>query len=374
MNANGVNAMHCQPESRGVPSPPLPLDLEAGSLQGSNVVPQGGRGISATEDPFVQVDTPDEVLVLPGLSQTRQLYVHGAVILEHVVALAEKLGELQKADVLAHLELRDLVKFLLGNVTVVHAENAALLLGNTSGSEGIGGIRSTLFSNGNTGNIGAVVETGKLGKGTPAASDVKQLLALLELKLLANDCHLVVLQLLKSLLTSGVGDDTAGVDHARTEKPGVMVVAAVVVGSNLLHVLLTRVDENIASKGTQEELDPVPSEVEGSPVMTVLENVQQISFDVHFAIDVELAEGVDGNLASAAVALHVNLLNELQVGLNGATGQLGLLIETGAERRGPGPDDNEHREQQDNAEEDLGLESTANQAGDEPRNGDKQGQ
>ncbi len=41
------------------------------------------------------------------LSQARQLHVHRAVVLEHVVALAEEAGELADANVLAHLQLGD---------------------------------------------------------------------------------------------------------------------------------------------------------------------------------------------------------------------------------------------------------------------------
>ena len=47
-----------------------PLDLKASPLERTDVVPQRRGSVSTAEDVFVQVDTPDEVLVLPGLAET----------------------------------------------------------------------------------------------------------------------------------------------------------------------------------------------------------------------------------------------------------------------------------------------------------------
>lgn len=205
VNADSVDAVECQRRLSAWEFPEnLPLNLKAGPLERAGVVPKRSGGISATEDVFVQVDAPEEVLVLPGLAETGELDVHGAVILKHVVTLAEESGKLLDTDVLAHLELRDLVELLLRNVAVVHAENVALLLGNTGGAESVSSVGGALFSDGNTGDLGAVVQRCEFGKSTPAAADVEHLLAFLQLELLADDGHLVVLQFLKSLLTGRV--------------------------------------------------------------------------------------------------------------------------------------------------------------------------
>ena len=49
----------------------IPLDLKSSPLERADVVPQRRRSVSTAEDVLVQVDAPDEVLVLPGLAETR---------------------------------------------------------------------------------------------------------------------------------------------------------------------------------------------------------------------------------------------------------------------------------------------------------------
>ena len=44
--------------------------------------------------------------------------------------------------------------------------------------------------------------------------------------LLAHDCELVVLELFEGFLTSEVGDDTRGVNHAGTEEPFIEIVTS----------------------------------------------------------------------------------------------------------------------------------------------------
>lgn len=333
----------------------LPLDLKASPLERTDVVPERGGSIGTTENVLVQVDTPDEVLVLPSLTETGKLDVHGTIILEHVVALAEESSELLDTDVLAHLELGDLVELLLGNVAVVHAQNVALLGSNTSRTESVSSVSSTLLGNGNTSDLGAVVDTGKLGESTPATADIEHGLALLEVELFANDSHLVVLELLESFLLGRVRDNTAGVDHARAKEPSVVVVAAVVVGTDLLHVLLTGVKKDVASEGAKQEFHERPGKLEVSPVVAVLEHIQDVAVDVNLAVDVHLGEVLERDLG-ATVVLALKLIGlEGEVGFDGAVGELGLVVNARAEARSPGPDDDQDREEEQDAEESHGL-------------------
>lgn len=345
----------------------LPLDLKAGALEGADVVPERRGSIGTAEDVLVQVETPDEVLILPSLAETGELNVHEAIILEHVVALAEEAGELADTDVLAHLKLRDLVVLDFGGIAVVHAKNAGLLFGNTSLAQNVVAPSSTVLSDSDTGNLGAVVETGKLGEGAPAGANVEHGLALLELKLLADDGHLVVLELLEGFLAGRVGDDARGVDHAGAEEPGVVVVAVVVVGADLLHVLVLGVEENVGAKGEEDELEEVPGEAEVGPVVAVLEDIENVTVGVNLAVDIHLGESLDGDLGAATPLGLVGSILEGNVRLDGAAGELGVLVDARAEGGLEGPVGDEDGEQGNEAEDELGLDTATDQAGEEPR-------
>lgn len=337
----------------------IPLDLKASPLKRAGVVPKRSGSVGTAEDVLVQVDAPDEVLVLPSLAQTGKLDVHGAIVLKHVVTLAEESGELLDTDVLAHLELGDLVKLLGGNVAVVHAQDVALLLGDTGGAESVSGVSGTLLSDGDTGNLGAVVETGEFGKSAPAAANVEQSLALLEVELLANKSHLVVLEFLESLLTSGVRDNTTGVDHARAEEVSVVVIAGVVVRTDLLHVLLTGVEKDITCESAEQELHERPGQLEVGPVVAVLKNIEQVTVDVDLAVDVHLGEILERNLGAAVVLAPQLVGLEGQVGLNGAVGQLSLLVNARAEAGFEGPESDQDGEEKHNSKEDHSLPAAA---------------
>ena len=360
VDTDGVNTDQSQQSFiRHSISKNIPLDLKSSPLERAGVVPKRGGSISTTEDVLVQVDTPDEVLVLPSLAQTGKLDVHGAVVLKHVVALAEESSKLLDADVLAHLELRDLVELLGRDVAVVHAQDVALLLGDAGGAESVSSVSGTLLGDGDTGDLGTVVKTGEFGKSTPATANVEQGLAFLEVKLLANEGHLVVLELLESFLTGRVRDNTAGVNHARTEEVSVVVVTGVVVGANLLHVLLTGVEKDITSESAEQELHERPGQLEVSPVVAVLKDIEQVTVDIDLAVDVHLGEVLEGNLGAAVVLAPQLVGLEGQVGLNGAVGQLGLLVNARAEAGFEGPESNQDREEKHDSKEDHGLPAAA---------------
>lgn len=220
MDANGVNG----------------TDLETSLLELINVPAERSRGISTRENVFVHEETPDQVLVLPALTETGELEDSDTIIIEHVVDLLHETLEMTDTDVLGHLETGDLVVLALGDgdITVVHAQNLALLLGNASGAESLVTPSGLVTAESDTSSLDTIVDTGEAGEGTPAAADVEQSLALLEVSLLANNGKLVILELLESLLLVGVRDDTGSVDHARAEEPGVEVITAVIVVADLL--------------------------------------------------------------------------------------------------------------------------------------------
>lgn len=220
MNTNGINA----------------LDLEASALAAVNEPAERGRGIGAGEDVLVHEKTPDEILKLPVLTETSNLQEEDTIVVEHVMNLLEETVEVADTNVLGHLQTGNLAVATLrdGDITVVHAQNLALVLGNASIAQSLVAPSSLVAAESDTGGLGAIVDTGEAGKSAPAAADVEKLLVLLELNLFANNSKLVVLELLQRLLLVDVGNDTRSVDHTRAEEPAVKVITAVVVVTDLL--------------------------------------------------------------------------------------------------------------------------------------------
>ena len=138
-------------------------------------------------------------------------------------------------DVLGHFQTGDLVVLSRwdGNITVIHAKNAGLLLWNTSLAKPVVTPFGLVATESDTSSMSTVVDGGILGEGSPAASNIKQTLSLLQVDLLTNDFKLVVLNLLKSLLPRDVGNDTGSVDHARSKEPSVKVITSVIVVTDL---------------------------------------------------------------------------------------------------------------------------------------------
>lgn len=222
MDANGINV----------------LDLETSTLKLVDDPAKRSGGVGTGEDVLVHEETPVQVLVLPSLSETSVLEEEDTIVVKHVVNLGEERREVADTDVLGHLETGNFVVTTLGNgdIAVVHAQNVALLLGNANLAHSGVAPSGLVASKSDTGSAGTIVLTGESSKSSPTTADVEEALALLEVDLLANDGHLVVLELLESLLLGNVGDDTRGVDHTRAQEPAVEVITAVVVIADLLLV------------------------------------------------------------------------------------------------------------------------------------------
>lgn len=120
------------------------------------------------------------------------------------------------------------------DVTVVHAEDPALVLLDTSLAQAAVAPSSLVATKSDTGNVCIVVHTGELGEGTPSAPNVQHTLSGLKVNLLADDGELVVLELLEGLLLVDIRNDTGGVDHTWAQEPAVEVIASVVVVTDLL--------------------------------------------------------------------------------------------------------------------------------------------
>lgn len=287
--------------------------------------------------------------------------------------MAEESSEFTDADVLTHLELGDLVVLGAGDITVIHTDDAALLLGDTSLTEGIVTPSSLVLSNGKSSNLSAVVQTGEAGQGTPATTDVQHSLAFLELNLLADDGHLVILHLLEGLLLLGVGDDTGSVDHARAEEPGVVVVTAVVVGTDLGIVLGLGVEEDVNEESAHDELEQLRGEGEVCPVVTVFQDLEDVTVESDVTIEIHLGKGDKRNLVLSTPFGLVLLTLEGDVVLNGTAGELDFAVGAGTVGRVVGPEGDEERENQNESEEGPGLPSLTDEVGKEGRDTDQYG-
>lgn len=212
------------------------LNLEASALKVVDEESKWGRSVSAWEDVSVHEKTPHKILVLPRLAETSNLQEENSVVVKHVVNLSQESLEVANTDVLSHLETGDLVILALwdGNIAVVHAEDSALLFGDTGLAKTVVSPGGLVTAKSDTCDVGAEVNTGKLGQSSPAATNIKHSLALLEVNLLANDGKLVVLKFLKSLLLGDIGDNARSVDHTWAKEPPVEIITSVIVISDLL--------------------------------------------------------------------------------------------------------------------------------------------
>ena len=212
------------------------LNLKSGSLEPVDKEAERRGSIGTRENVFVHEKTPCEILVLPRLAKTGNLKEESTVIIQHVIYLPEEAPKVTDADMLGHFKASYLLvaAFGDGNVTIVHAQDLALLLGDAGVAEGTIAPGSLVAAKSDTGSLGAKVDAGEAGESAPTAANVEQSLSLLKVNLLADNGELVILELFQSLLLVDVRDDTGGIYHARAKEPAVEVIAAVIVIANLL--------------------------------------------------------------------------------------------------------------------------------------------
>ncbi len=161
------------------------LDLEAGGLELIDDPAERAGGVGAGEDVLVHEETPDEVLVLPGGTETGDLEDEDAVVVEEVVDLTEVRAVAADADVLSHLEGDDL------GVRAAAAGGVAEVCAEDAGAGGIAAVvedalvakLGLVLAEGDTGDIAAVVLVGEGAKGAPAAANVEEAIFRLEVEL-----------------------------------------------------------------------------------------------------------------------------------------------------------------------------------------------
>lgn len=231
------------------------LDLEPGTFKLVNHEAQRRRSIGTGKDVFVHEQAPDQVLVLPCFPETSVLEEENTIIVKHVVHLCQEASEMSNTNVLCHFQARDAFVAPLGhgNVTVVHAENVALGLGNSRLAKTVippGGLVSTQSD---SSDVSTIIHTGIFGQRSPATADVEELVTRLHADLLANDGELVVLEFFEGFLPVDIRDDAGRVDHAGTQEPAVEIVTTIVVVTYLFLVLGSGMHDGFGDKAGEEE-------------------------------------------------------------------------------------------------------------------------
>jgi len=132
------------------------------------------------------------------------------------------------------------------------------------------------------------------------------------------------------------------------------------------------VQQHLRNEAEQEVLKETHGELEVGPIVTVLESLQSIAFEVNLAVEVLLVEDLHGDLALAVVSGTVVLTVEVQVVLNGAAAILGLLSLAGGDGRGDGPESHKNGDCSEDGKEDGGVEASTDLAGQVPGHHDQE--
>lgn len=341
-------------------------DFKTSALELVHDPSQGSRGIGTGENVLVHEQTPDQVLVLPRLSQSSVLKEENTIVIKHIVHLVEELAKLSHSYVLSHLQAGNLVVLSSlghGSVTVVEAQNSGLRLGDSILAEVAVTPGGLVATQGDSSYVRLVLTRSESGKSSPTTSEVQDLVAWLESNLFAHYTQLVVLELLQSLLAVNVRDESRGVDHSGAQEPRVKVVTTVIVVSDLLLVLGSRVQDDLRKHSGQEELEQRKSETEAGPVVSVLHGIQTIALEGHLSIKEELVESLHWDLVVTAVLFGELGRVELEVVFHSAVGEFNFFIQTRRVGRSHGPESHENGDNKDQEEQHKTLESSSNLPG-----------
>lgn len=197
----------------------------------------------------------------------------------------------------------------------------------------------------------AVLLAGKSCERPPSTAYVENFVAGLEVEFPADDLELVVLELLEGLVGAWGGDDAGCVYHARAEEERIEVVAAVIVVADLFFVcyrislakvfagalrymqvtLGSSVQDHLWDEAEKKDFEEIEREVEARPVVSILQYLETISFELDIAVKVQCLESVDWYFLLPFVLIFIRLLEEVHVGLDWSAGQVDFLVLAGCE-------------------------------------------
>lgn len=171
------------------------LDFKTGTFQLIDDESERSASVGTREDVLVHEQTPDQILILPAFTETRDLQEKDTIVVKHVVNLGEESTEMAHADVLSHFKTGDLLESAgwVGGVTVIAAEDTALGFLNTGGAETLVSPGSLVAAKSNSSGMCTVVNAGIFGESAPATAEVEESFTGFQSNLLTDDCELVIL-------------------------------------------------------------------------------------------------------------------------------------------------------------------------------------
>ena len=106
----------------------------------------------------------------------------------------------------------------------------------------------------------------------------------------------------------------------------------------MVHTLRASVQDHLRYEAEEEELEDIEREVEGSPIMSILQHLKTISFELDIAIEKQCLESVNWYLVPPFVPLLVRFLEEVQIGFDWSAREFNFLVLAGCEAGGEIPE------------------------------------
>lgn len=97
------------------------------------------------------------------------------------------------------------------------------------------------------------------------------------------------------------------------------------------HTLRTSVHDNLRHHSRQEKHEKADRKPEAGPIVSKLQNVQNVSLDINLSIEVKFVERLHRDLTPSIVLITELLCLECEVGFDGLPGKLGFFILPGRE-------------------------------------------
>ena len=275
--------------------------------------------VGAREDVLVHEQAPDQIFGTQSTAQSSPLQVEQPVVSQKIGDVAVERLEALDADVFHHFEAGDLVVGARGSIAVVEAEHAGAVRDAPVLRPLVAELRLPL-GNRHAGRVGAVRARGVARERSPAAADVEEPFAALQLQLLADEVHLVVLRLLQRL--AGVQEERRRVDHAVAEEPAVEVVAAIVVLADDALVLLLRMDRHFRDEVGDEPLQMAARDRVLHELVAIVQQRVDVAGNIESAVEVRLVEHFHrdaraGVLPRQLLVLEHDVVGQLVHGRNG---------------------------------------------------------
>lgn len=288
------------------------VNFHASELALLDVPVEGSGGVSAGEDVLGHEETPVDVFPVGALTETGDLHQELTVFLEAVADLLEVDLEVGEADVFSHLDGRDSIKalifILIRDITVIAHKHLGLLLGEAFGFVLVAAPLTAFDGERDGSSFSSVLASSMAGESSPSTADVEELLSLLDVQLVTDHIHLVVLCLLESFVQ--VLENGGRVDHAGAKEGCEEIVTAIVMLGDFLFggLLVFEGGRGLGEELLVQELNKDPGETEVAEFVTVLlEEFKEVALELDLAVAEGLPQDTDGDLVALPRGLEISV-------------------------------------------------------------------